>query len=250
MENRYDRTVVLNGEKVACFSRRKFKEIKKEHSVTLTGIVGKGLRNTPKKMIVKDKELQVYDLDFNHLKYGIAGFLAVDEEHYIAIVKNRLPLRIMAAAAVLGAVCGLAFCLSQYVNGNGPVIDNGAAKYKVDKKMLEGIEKDKIAIPGYDDIKIKADTDVAYVALWNPETNPCYFKFRLRLKEGGTILYESNLVPPGTAITRVPLQQTFSKGYYPIIIEISSYSLEDYLVELNGGEVETRIVAVETAIKD
>ena len=59
------------------------------------------------------------------------------------------------------------------------------------------------------------------------------------------MVYESGLIPPGNAITEVHFNRTFSKGTYPIIVSISSFDLTDPEAQLNGGEIEAQLIAIE-----
>lgn len=81
-----------------------------------------------------------------------------------------------------------------------------------------------------------AETDTAYVALWNPPTNPCYFQFQVTYE--GETLYESGLIEPGKAVTEVPLGRTFEAGTYDLKIVIKTFSLEDAKTPMNGGNIE------------
>ena len=127
---------------------------------------------------------------------------------------------------------------------DGPDIDPGAGKYTANVELPENIDPDHITLPGYDQITMAAGTDTAYVALWNPDQNPCYFHFEIVLTETGESIYESRLIPPGNAVTEVKFNRIFEPGIYPVTIRISSYDLENYEQEMNGGEIGAELVAV------
>ena len=131
------------------------------------------------------------------------------------------------------------------MKNQGPELDPSIGKYKPDIVLPEGADPTRITIPGYDNIHMEASSDTAYVALWNPDDNPCYFKFRIQLNSDGKVIYESGLIPPGYAVTEVQFNQKFQKGTYPVKIEIESYDLSNYETRLNGGEIETQIVSIE-----
>ena len=76
------------------------------------------------------------------------------------------------------------------------------------------------------------------MALLNPEGNPCYFHFKIVLKDTNEVLFESKYVEPGQAITNVNLSKGLPVGEYPATIQISTISL-DGKTSLNGANVET-----------
>ena len=98
-----------------------------------------------------------------------------------------------------------------------------------------------IKIPGYPSITLPADQQTVNVALLNPEGNPCYFTFEIVLKDTGESIYKSKLVPPGQAITEVPLAHALSAGEYEATIKITTTSLEDGSA-MNGANVETVLI--------
>lgn len=148
-------------------------------------------------------------------------------------------IMLLCLIAILAAVFFLLF----FRNGNKqPVelgIDPGAGKYNPEIEVPEEMDPTKIALPGYESLVMAAGSDKLYTALWNPEVNPCYFKFSLVLKESGEILYESGLVPPGEAVTEVTLSRKMEEGEYPVMVKMDSFSLEDKTQPLNGGSSET-----------
>lgn len=104
-----------------------------------------------------------------------------------------------------------------------------------------GSEQVGIKIPGYPSITIPADTKDVTMALLNPEGNPCYFTFKLVLKDTGETLYTSGMVAPGDVITDVTLSRPLEAGEYNATIQISTASLEDGGA-MNGANVETLLI--------
>ena len=68
-------------------------------------------------------------------------------------------------------------------------------------------------------------------------------RFTVKLSDGGEVLYQSGLVPPGQAIPSICLNRTLDAGTYPITVEIATFSLDDPSQPLNGAELGTDIVA-------
>lgn len=96
-----------------------------------------------------------------------------------------------------------------------------------------------IAIPGYEEIRLKADQTTQSVSFYNPDDNNCYFVISLFI--GNTELYTSEMIAPGGEITEIELIQPLSHGvYYEGIIRYSCYDL-DTMEKLNGADVVTRL---------
>lgn len=158
--------------------------------------------------------------------------------------KNNNPSRkklyiLLCLIAVLVVVCFQLFFIYGKKDPAELGIDLRAGKYKPEIEVPEDMDPTKIALPGFEGLVMTAGSDKLYAALWNPERNPCYFKFSLVLKENKEILYESGLVPPGEAITEVTLNRQMEEGKYNILIKMDTFSLEDRTQPLNGGSSET-----------
>lgn len=98
-------------------------------------------------------------------------------------------------------------------------------------------EPEEIQFPGYPDITISAEADHIPIILTNPKGNPCYFKFQIKVKETGQDILESELIEPGKAIDGIDLEKTPEIGKYTLMIQISTYSLEDQSM-MNGATVQ------------
>ena len=57
-------------------------------------------------------------------------------------------------------------------------------------------------------------------------------------------MFQTKLVPPGSAVKEVKLPYILKQGIYPVTVTIESYSLNDPHQKLNGADVKTRIIAV------
>ncbi len=99
-----------------------------------------------------------------------------------------------------------------------------------------------IAVPGYPYINIPANTQQVNLPLHNPEGNPCYFTFRLVMKDTEEVLYESKQVPPGQGISSVTLNRGLEPGEHVVIIQISTNSLTDGS-PMNGANMQSVLVA-------
>ena len=169
----------------------------------------------------------------------VGGYINCGENEYIAVMKKNWLMFFIILAAILSIIIG-----SIYFNkiNNSPKLDTNANDYVANLKKPENWEPNKIAIPGYPEIKAKEGDEFAYVALWNPEYNPVYFKFEILMNKSNEVLYETNLIPPGKAITKIPLKKGMKPGTYDITIKISSYSLNDANKSMNGANVKTKLI--------
>ena len=109
-------------------------------------------------------------------------------------------------------------------------------------KTLEnlGNETTGIKIPGYGEITIPQNAESANITLVNPEGNPCYFEYTLKV--GDSVLYKSDLIEPGKAIKEISLKNVPQPGTYDLILQINTYSLDENLSPMNGAEVKTTLV--------
>lgn len=141
---------------------------------------------------------------------------------------------------IIAALCvGGYFLLNK---SGGQKIDSNAKKFEVKVERPKDMKKDQIAIPGYADIHVENGSDEINVALFNPNGNPCYFKFTVMIDEGKEVIFESGLIPPGEAVTKSKLNKKMTTGTYPITIKIDTYDLDDRKTEMNGSQVKTNIV--------
>mgnify|MGYP004489386583 CR=1 FL=1 len=58
-----------------------------------------------------------------------------------------------------------------------------------------------ITVPGYETVSLQEGKDTAKIVLANPDTNQCLFQFQLILSDTEEVLYTSDMVKPGKAIT-------------------------------------------------
>ena len=95
---------------------------------------------------------------------------------------------------------------------------------------------DSIAIPGYEMLELKAGSKEQTLCMPNPPQNCCYFQITLYL-EDGTLLWQSELIEPGTTSKPMVLSKTLEKGMYPnAILRYSCYRMDEDHSPLNGAE--------------
>lgn len=243
MEHTYDKSLKIEdyGEIGYC-SKKVIKKLYPNGGFKIAGAVGSGFKNQEPLEDVIGEGYPAYPFKYNKALYYIDGYRDCNGQEYIAIIKPKGLLHILTYLCVLVLLASLSFggfkLWERYQLG----LDETAVKFE-SQLGIPDYEEGTIVIPGYDIIEMKGGTDTATVALWNPDVNPCYFKFHV-LDEGGNQLFETGLVPPGKAVTTVEFPEAMEIGEYPITIRIDSFSLDDGKTQLNGGEIQATLVAL------
>lgn len=227
-------------------SKKEFKKRSPNAGYTLIGSVGKGLKGEKQSLRVDGRLRSVYGIKYNKLRFGVKGYLQVDGNSYVEVVYDRL-LPFIGSIVVLGVLLG-GYAYLQMDKG-GPKIDPDSEKYEGPQANSEPADIGQTQIPGYDDIRMKADSDTAYVALWNPAGNKVFFQFRIVLKSNNERIYLSDLIKPGDAVKTVKFNQPFKKGVYPISLEIDAFDINNYKKRMNGAKLETNLVVLEEGKK-
>lgn len=175
----------------------------------------------------------------NFFKQTVGYLICNDEdgkEYAVEIKKNRTSLTYaLFICSVLIILGGIGIINSS----NGLKLDSNAIAYQMPDGM-KNEDPNSIMIPGYEALTMSVGK-VLPISLLNPEGNPCYFKYKLILKDSNKVIYESELIKPGMAILPVTLNQNLEAGTYTLIIQVSTTSLDDPENEMNGGVVETRL---------
>lgn len=110
----------------------------------------------------------------------------------------------------------------------------------------------KIRLAGPEDMEFQADSYEQEYRLRNPEDNNgiCFIKFSLYIDQNENkaidasdeLLYQSGLVPPGYAISRIRLTRTLRAGSYKVIWECQPYSYDKEQRALNTGVFQKTMV--------
>lgn len=240
----YDRSLKTN--EYSCLEYYSKKATKKKFPTgdyVILGCIGTGMKQEKGTFVDgMNNEHSYYTMKFSRFHYGIDGFVDVGNGNCLAVVKNRLPRNLSVVLLALVCIAALSFYVYTFINRVD--LDSRAVDYnpKFAKEMKT--DPNHIGLPGYGDIQMIADTDTAAIALWNPKTNPCYFKFTITMEE--KTIFESSKIAPGKAITKVKFNQKIPKGVHEIKIKIESYSLEDGETKMNGGVAVTKLIALES----
>ena len=244
----YDKGLkTADGSVIGYYSKTRMKKKFPKGGYILAGGIGSGMGTSIGNLLTEEGSIPYHTLQYSRFIYGIDGYIDCGDRQYLAVVKNRLPRNLVVLIFILAVLAGMGVWI-YHLAGNGNGLDPNAEDYEPSFEYSGVTDPDHIALPGYEEIKIVAGTDTAYVALWNPPSNPCYFQFQLVYD--GDILYESGLIEPGKAVTEVPLGRTFDAGIYDLNITINTFSLEARETPMNGGNIECKLVAVEAAQED
>lgn len=159
-----------------------------------------------------------------------------EQNGYVRVIKPALLKPLLAVLAVL--IAALAVFLSWYIPNNRekvPGLDEAAVAYHIEGMVND--DPSRIMIPSLTTMTLDAgQTDVEYV-LFNPEGNPCYFRYQMVLSDTGETLYESGLIEPGTAVINWDLGRGLEPGTYQAEMRISTYSTDDIDTQMNSGVV-------------
>ena len=98
---------------------------------------------------------------------------------------------------------------------------------------------DRIDIPGYASLTLKAGSKSQRVYLYNPENNSAYFVLTLLLENGET-LWTGKKLYPGEAFTSIILNKSLTAGNYVAILHYNCFSVSNN-EPLNGAEVQLNL---------
>lgn len=237
-----NKTVKIAGYgKLRYLSKRAMKKKHPDGDYSVIGAIGAGLVNPEGQFIYEGETRFYYHPKQSYVWYRTLGYVPIQDGQYFSVVKKTNRVWILLLMAVVLVFTGM---LLYFGKQRESWLDSSAVDYTPPERLNVETTENSIAIPGYQKIRVEAGTDTAYVVLWNPDSNPCYFRYILKA-EDGEVLFESGLIPPGKAITEVQLSRKIPKGEHPISIEINSFSLDDHETPLNGAVLECKIIGIE-----
>lgn len=237
----FDCQVKLNDVEWNCYSLKTIKKIHQNQPFHVIGEVSSRRKGKTSSIVLDGKEL-VYSLigTYSSLGYRTYAYIPVSEDTYIAVKKSN-----MLWIIIILLSCALMFGLGARLLLPDSFLDPNASDYTSTLQRPKDWDGGSILLPGFDDLRLEADSDVLHTAFYNPKGNPCYFQYKLIYKDTGEILYQSGLIAPGKAVTEEKLNRSFSKGIYKVSIKIDTFSLKNHEDPLNGGAIETELVAIE-----
>lgn len=243
-----NKKISIQGTKIPYCKKSIMEEANKGQNYSVIGEIGsKGIikdQEPTGNYLYEDKEIPVYPLNTYGKLYGKVGYVQQDEEEntYLLVRKSRLPKIILGLLLLAALIAALIFGIRWYMNR--PVLEKSAVPITYETGAKK-VDKDSILMPGYGDFVVTENTTKIDQPLVNPNINHVYFKFKITLDKTGETLYETDLLEPGTGVLEFDLSKKFKKGTYPITVAVQTFNTEDHTQPLNGGEVKTRIVAVD-----
>ncbi len=94
-----------------------------------------------------------------------------------------------------------------------------------------------VAVPGVGYLNATAGETLVPVNFFNPEGNPCYFRYEIVLADTGETLWKSDdLLTPGMKISQIELAKPLDAGNYAAVLKVIPLSL-DQQQELNSSEI-------------
>lgn len=249
-------------ESIECYTKKQIKALYPKNDYNIVAEFVSGNNDSSAGLLIhKDKRLKLSKYKkHNRAIFSEKGFINIAEDSYIALLKNTLGVKAIAAVACIALIlCGTLLALNL---GKGEELtsisdDKVAAGADVKETELEleenavdweGVKTENtggitagIAIPGYKNITISAGTKDVKINLQNPEGNPCYFVISLILSDG-TVIYKSKMIEPGKGLYEIELLESLEKGDYDATVKYETFSL-DGLTPLNGAEVKITLIA-------
>ena len=152
---------------------------------------------------------------------------------------KKILLIFMTAVILLAAAVILCMALSDKDNARnsaGIVVSDEAVEWNKDLEDTSGGQQG-IKIPGYGDITVNSGDTTWQITLLNPEGNECYFQYAVTIDDSDTPIYTSDLIEPGKAITEFEVPEPLEAGDYEIHLNISAFTMDDSLTDLNGADV-------------
>ncbi|WWU66664.1 hypothetical protein QJR26_18145 (plasmid) [Clostridium baratii] len=214
------------------------------HSVGEITTKEKNENGITKKLLNEDLDILVQPIGtYKESKYKTLGYIPCENNEYVILKKKKGLLGWILLLLLIAVTLSSGFFI---INKNKSDIDPKAGDYSSALKRPENIDDSKILVPSYRKFTIKKGSDTIDTAFFNPEGNPCFFKFTLIEKSTNEVLYESKLVPPGKGITPIQINKTFDKvGEYDAILKFQSFDLEDKKIEYNGSNIAVKLNIVD-----
>lgn len=211
---------------------------------TVIGAVGKGVGKgqAPETIFVNNELVEYYPYKEPGFTQEIYGYLEAGDNAYvyIAVFKSKAWKLLLLLLAVLAVISLGAY--AYFGTPAGVQLDPNSGKYKAPIELPEDADSTRISLPGYSQVYVTEGETYAELTLWNPETNPCYFQYSLRMEETGEVFYQSGFIAPGDAVEGVEFTRSFENGTYPIVVSINTYDLTNYEQRLNGGEMNATLI--------
>lgn len=171
---------------------------------------------------------------------AVRGYVKGTNDNYYGVLTKSVTPLLVLIVVLIGAFIMLNSCNTQTNNEPwNPVIE----QFVDIEETTEEAERKQITICGFTEWNMKAgETENLPISLKNPDGNPCYFTFIITL-EDGTVLYQSDHVPPGNEIKRITINEPLEKGTYTAYVSILTNEIETG-VKMNSADTKITINAI------
>ena len=219
-DSAYDKVLKHKKEPIRYISKKRFKSLECDEK----NIQGFFHFKKSRTNFVIQSEKQSFDLLKERPSFSVVrGYVKGNDGNFYGIIRSSfLPFLLLIA---------MLLCLFTMFHPNEPTVDDEPWKPVIEQfvdveETTEKTERKQITICGFTEWNIKAgETEKLPILLKNPEGNPCYFTFIITL-EDGTVLYQSDHVPPGNEIKRITINEPLEKGTYTAFVSILTNELE------------------------
>lgn len=216
----YDKVIKHQKEPIRYISKKRFKSLECDEK----NIQGFFYFKKSRTNLVIQSENQSFDLFKERpLFSAVRGYVKGNDGNFYGIIRSSfLPLLLLIA---------MLFCLLTMFYPNEPTVDDEPWNPVIEQftgfdETTEEAERKQITICGFTEWNMKAgESENLPISLKNLEGNPCYFTFIITL-EDGTVLYQSDHVPPGNEIKRITINEPLEKGTYTAYVSILTNELE------------------------
>lgn len=233
------------------FSKKKMRQLYPDNDFFIVGEVYKQKNLCSDQYILYKEHKLTLQLPKtqNTFLYKTCGYMQCSREQvgdikqsvaFVAVKESRFPKHLVLSFLLL--ICILGSFLWYIHQKQETPFEEAAIAYKMPTGVAKSDDPNSISIPGYGTLTMEKDKQEIYVALLNPEGNPCNFRYQIILKESGETLYQTKLIKPGMAITTAKIDKELAIGTYAITLLIETTSLEDHKQALNAGAIETTLV--------
>jgi len=166
--------------------------------------------------------------------------------------KAIITIIIVVAICIVGGV--IAFMLLNQGNGSGGgasistssggASGQGLSFEENQDKSIKQVQS--ITMPGWESIKLNANSTSASVDFYNPSENTGLFHmtFELKLKDTNETLYKSGLVKAGDHLRNITLKRGLPAGTYDAIVHIQPYTADEAMSATNNADVAVKLIVV------
>ena len=145
---------------------------------------------------------------------------------------RKSPLLIGLILLLVAVIAAMLIWIVSESKGQGSEDPNPVGQQTEETKPVEKLT-DSISLPGYGGLNLTAGKTEQNLALPNPAENFCQIRISLIL-EDGTVLWTSELTPPGEQ-AQIVLNEALEKGDYNATLKYDCFQMDENKTPLNGA---------------